>query len=223
MCSIHWIINGTTANEYHRPNFERLFGFSFSHEEPNNNAYTVRLAIEASVNVNDTKLQCEAILSGDTTHNPVKSSRAKLTVIAGKINGERIGIFLSSLSLSLFLHLNNIISESPIFPNPSISIQSDCTLLLQWSPPFLWPSHHIQSYNITVANMSNDTRIDLDMLNATSNDAIVSYYVYPQDLRNIRSQTCHDTGLLFGVMAINEYGEVLSTFYVEGQHPASMI
>jgi hypothetical protein len=88
MCSINWIINGTTANQHHRPNFERDFGFSFSHEEPNNNTYTVRLTVEASVNINDTKIQCEVILDGVTTHNPVKSSLAKLTVIAGKVKGE---------------------------------------------------------------------------------------------------------------------------------------
>ena len=112
-----------------------------------------------------------------------------------------------------------IISESPIFPNPSISTQSDCTLLLQWSPPFLWPGHRIKHYDITVANMSNDSSIDLDMLNATFNDAIVSY-IYP--IHYIQSQKCH-TQLLFGVTATNIYAKTLSTYYVEGQHPASTI
>ena len=97
--------------------------------------------------------------------------------------------------------------------------QSDCTLLLQWSPPFLWPGHRIQHYDVTVANMSNDSSIDLDMLNATFNDAIVSY-VYP--IQNTLSQMCH-TELLFGVTATNNSAKFLSTYYVEVLHPASTI
>ena len=120
----------------------------------------------------------------------------------------------------LSICMPNNISESPIFPNPSISTQSNCTLfLLRWSPPFLWPGHRIQSYDITVADTSNDSSIDLDMLNATFNDTIVSY-VYP--IHNIQSQVCH-TEFLFGVTATNDYAEILSTFYVQGQHPASTI
>ena len=111
--------------------------------------------------------------------------------------------------------------EFPIFPNPSVSIQSNGTLfLLQWSPPFLWPGHDIQYYSITVTNISNNSFIELSVLNATFSDALVSY-VYPIDVN--QSQMC--TELLFGVTAITSYGEfeLLSTFSIEGQYPASKI
>ena len=47
--------------------------------------YTVRLTIRASVNVNNTKLQCEAILHTGS-HDTVKSSHAKLLVLTGDNN-----------------------------------------------------------------------------------------------------------------------------------------
>ena len=88
VCFINWIINGTTANPHQMKTFQQQFGFSFSHEEPNDMIYTVKLTIRVSMNVNNTELQCDVILGGDTTHAPVNSSHAKLLVIAGKINGE---------------------------------------------------------------------------------------------------------------------------------------
>lgn len=66
--------------------------------------------------------------------------------------------------------------------------------------------------------MSDNSIIELGMLNATFSDALV-LYVYPIDFN--QSEMC--TELLFGVSAITSYGELLSTFYIDGQYPAGKI
>ena len=81
-CSIYWIINGTTISDHiRRSNFEQQFGFFFSYQK-SNMTYTVGLTIRASVNVNDTNLQCEVILNSGR-HDEVKSSHAKLLILTG--------------------------------------------------------------------------------------------------------------------------------------------
>ena len=60
--------------------------------------------------------------------------------------------------------------------------------------------------------------MELSVFSATFSDALVSY-VYSIDVN--QSQMC--TELLFGITAITGYGELLSTFYIEGQYPASEI
>ena len=82
VCDIDWIINGVTANPHQRTIFKNR-GFTFFGLEQVNTTYTVRLAINASANVNDTELWCNVILDGDVIHAPVRSSHAKLLVIRG--------------------------------------------------------------------------------------------------------------------------------------------
>lgn len=39
-------------------------------------------------------------------------------------------------------------SEPPISPNPKL-IRNTTRLTLMWSPPFLWPGHRIEYYNVS--------------------------------------------------------------------------
>ena len=82
VCDIDWIINGVTANPHQRTIFENQ-GFIFFGLEQVDRTYTIRLAISASANVNDTELWCNVILDSDVIHAPVRSNRAKLLVIRG--------------------------------------------------------------------------------------------------------------------------------------------
>ena len=43
---------------------------------------------------------------------------------------------------------------SPLLSNPTIS-KNATHVTLMWSPPFLWPGHRIQYYNISMTNKSN--------------------------------------------------------------------
>ena len=59
----------------------------------------------------------------------------------------------STIIISFFLYY--MIAGSPILSNPSISKNATHHTLM-WSPPFLWPGHRIQHYNVSMTNiMSN--------------------------------------------------------------------
>lgn len=47
--------------------------------------------------------------------------------------------------LVIFAH-----ADSPISPNP-MTVENSPHLTLLWSPPFLWPGHRIQLYNVSFA------------------------------------------------------------------------
>ena len=64
--------------------------------------------------------------------------------------------------------------ESPISPNPLLEAKSATRLVVKWSPPFLWPGHSIEYYNISVTNPSN-VNTTYHRVNTTYSDALVSF------------------------------------------------
>lgn len=80
-CSVHWIINGSsTAHEQQQKRYEEQ-GFIFSHQHnTTNDIFTRRLAITASVRVNNTEFYC---LVRDGINPSRKTDHAMLLVISG--------------------------------------------------------------------------------------------------------------------------------------------
>ena len=75
--------------------------------------------------------------------------------------------------------------DSPVSPNPSISNLNATSMLVKWSPPFLWPGYAITYYNISVTNTEGLT--DLYHVNASFSDAVVSFSLIANQSRTIES------------------------------------
>ena len=81
-------------------------------------------------------------------------------------------------------------------PDPSLIVENATTLLVQWSPPFLWPGYHIDYFNVSVKQRSTNNVLMFDVLNATFDELIVSYY----HVRNTSEQDASECNeLLFEV------------------------
>ena len=110
-------------------------------------------------------------------------------------------------------------TDSPISPNPSIENPNATSAILKWSPPFLWPGHSIQYYNISIIN---DRRITYSyLLNATFSDVTVSFTTFAEDST---IESC-DT-LEFFISAVSSdsdtESEDLTTFHVYGGYIPSI-
>lgn len=80
-CSVNWIINGSSTAHNHQQNQYEKQGFAFSHQRnATTNVYTGRLAISASIGINNTELCC---LVQDGINPSRKSDQATLLVISG--------------------------------------------------------------------------------------------------------------------------------------------
>ena len=64
-------------------------------------------------------------------------------------------------------------TESPVLPNPMVSVENPTTLLLKWSPPFLWPGYHIDYFIVSTINKTDGHLIVIDRINTTFNDVAV--------------------------------------------------
>ena len=91
-------------------------------------------------------------------------------------------------------------AESPVTPNPVVVIQSPTSLVLKWSPPFLWPGYHIDYFVISTINTTDDHIITIDRINTTSNDVILTLN---KSLNGKQVQECNE--FLFSISAFNEY------------------
>lgn len=63
--------------------------------------------------------------------------------------------------------------ENPLVSNPSLTLQESTSLLLEWSPPFLWPGQQIDYFNVSLANRSDDN-VTHHRVDATFSDEVVS-------------------------------------------------
>ena len=82
-CSFYWTIDGSSASHQNQKNRFMERGFSFLNSPPENNIYSIRLSVNASVLVNNTQLSCVAtIRTPDITHVN-RSSDATLLVTSG--------------------------------------------------------------------------------------------------------------------------------------------
>ena len=63
--------------------------------------------------------------------------------------------------------------DSPVVPNPSITNPNASSVLLKFSPPFLWSGYSIDHYNVSV--MNNSGHSTHYRINTTFNDPVVSF------------------------------------------------
>ena len=94
-----------------------------------------------------------------------------------------------------------------LISNPFITILPT-SIILEWSPPYLWTGHHIQYYNISITN-ATDGKVTYDRINATFSNSVVTHNISHQD------QKC--TEFVFGISAVTTAGEILKTYEVMGE------
>ena len=101
-------------------------------------------------------------------------------------------------------------------PNPVVVIQSPTSLVLKWSPPFLWPGYHSDYFVVSTINKTDDHLITVDRLNATVNDVVLTLN---KSLNDEHVQDCNE--FLFSLSAFNDiYGMHPQTFNVTGGYPS---
>ena len=112
-------------------------------------------------------------------------------------------------SLKKNTHPLNSFSDPPITPNPSTENSNATSILLKWSPPFLWPGYSIDYYNISITNNGSITYSHA--LNATFKDVLVSFLTFAEDSD---IQSCHVLKILLS--AVSSDAEDLTTYHVNG-------
>ena len=105
---------------------------------------------------------------------------------------------------------NTIQSDSPLSQNPSLTQKNLTALLFQWSPPYLWPGHSIQPYNVSIQNYVNDHVIH-HHINAAFDDKLVQFTFIQE-----KQQANNCLEITFGITAISTDFQGLSTIYVTG-------
>ena len=99
--------------------------------------------------------------------------------------------------------------------NPSLTVQDSRTVLLKWSPPFLWPGQRIDFFNVSLVNRS-DGSVTCYRVNTTFNDPVVSLTV---DFADRGNSTC--TELRFDIVAVSGSGNLPSIFGASLQYQPS--
>lgn len=97
-----------------------------------------------------------------------------------------------------------------MIPNPSITNPDAMTILLMWSPPFLWRGSSIEYFNISVTN-SHGHQIYYHV-NASFSDAVVFFEVVANESQNM--QTCDE--LRFAISAISTDLTTLESYVITG-------
>ena len=100
--------------------------------------------------------------------------------------------------------LTLLILDPPISPNPSTENRNATSILLKWSPPFLWPGYSIDYYNISVMNNSH-------LINATFNDTLVSFMIFAEESS---IESCHVLEICLS--AVSNDTQCLTTFHING-------
>ena len=108
------------------------------------------------------------------------------------------------------MHTYDLHSECPLMQNPFIMNPNVSSILLKWSPPFLWPGHSIDHYNISID--WSDEKTKFYYVNASFSDAVVSFLKVSDSPTEIWS--CNE--MLFGITAVTDNGTELSLFTVVG-------
>ena len=130
--------------------------------------------------------------------------------------------------MSIYVTINKYISkdiirikfvlDSPISPNPSAENPNATSILLKWSPPFLWPGYSIDYYSISVSNSTSGHIIHSQLRNSSFNDALLLLMIFAED-RNI--QSCHTLEILLS--ATSNDMENLMMFPVNGGYIPSNV
>lgn len=64
-------------------------------------------------------------------------------------------------------------SDPPFSPNPSIENPNSSSILLKWSPPFLWLGQAIEYYDVFITNKMGESMHS--QVNATFSEAVISF------------------------------------------------
>ena len=111
---------------------------------------------------------------------------------------------------------NHCYAESPVVPNPVVIIQSPISLLLKWSPPFLWPGYNIDYFVVSIINKTGDHLIAVNRINATFNDVISTL---SKRLSDEHAKDCNE--FTFSISAFSDYhGAHPQIFNVTGGFPS---
>ena len=198
----HWVINGQALS--FRDSIERISaeeGFIIQRQETTDHASSLSLMFNTTMEKNGTTIYCSSF----NTH----SDEAILLVMSGKLK----------VINHAFTYQNKFvyILETPLIPNPLITNPNKSSVLLKWSPPFLWPGSVIDHYLVSVvAAEESDTFYHV---NATFSDAVVSFLKTSGNATEIRN--CNE--ILFCISAITDNGTELASFTVVGGYLPSII
>ena len=105
---------------------------------------------------------------------------------------------------------------SPIDPNPLVIIENLTSILLEWSPPFLWPGQVIKYYAIFVTNKSDDSLIKQERVTSSFDDVIVTLKVI---IDEDQKQECNE--VIIEISAVNNSDNQLQTFNRAVGYPSS--
>ena len=108
------------------------------------------------------------------------------------------------------MYYNNI-TEPPISPNPFVKNLNASSVLLQWSPPFLWLAQAIDYYEIIISSKVGE--ILYHRVNATYSEAVVSF-IATADSSTDPILSCND--LYFSLSAVCSDQTKLPSFTVTG-------
>lgn len=202
----HWVIDGKALDSIERINRAAAAeGYVIQRQESrDHNIFSLSLMFNATMEKNGTRIYCSSF----TTHSNV----AVLLVMSGKFNSN------SLQTKYLIILMCKLCLETPLVQNPFITNPNKSSILLKWSPPFLWPGSVINHYNISVIAAVESDKI-FYRVNATFSDDIVSFLKTSDDSTEIR----HCNEILFSISAVADHGTELASFTVAGGYLPSII
>lgn len=95
--------------------------------------------------------------------------------------------------------------ENPLMSNPLLTLHESTLLLLEWSPPFLWPGQQTDYFNVSLTNRSDDS-ITYHNVNATFSDAAVSLTIdFGSQGASLCSELILEISAVFGLASLPTY------------------
>ena len=108
-------------------------------------------------------------------------------------------------------------AESPLSQNLSIVNPNSSSILVKWSPPFLWPGHSINHYIISIGGTGESRSIHY--VNATFDDAVVTFLEVSD---NSEIWNCNELQIAISAITDNSDSTELPTFTVIGGYLPGM-
>lgn len=110
--------------------------------------------------------------------------------------------------------------ETSLLQNPFIMNPNKSSILLKWSPPFLWPGSVIDHYLISTVGAAESDKM-FYRVNATFRDAIISFL----KTSDHPTEILHCSEILFDISAITDHdnGTELASFTIVGGYLPSII
>lgn len=159
---------------------------------------TLTVMMNATIEKNNTKIICSSLY----VHSPL----TLLVIITGMC-----------IVIAALIYLCNFIIdciEPVLLQNPMISNPTASSVLIQWSPPYLWPGQVIGYYTVSVVGRDGEKTVH--RVNTTYTDAVVPFTIaadHPEEVRN-----CSE--LAFTLSAVKTYDDghcsELASFNIEG-------